>query len=71
MKFNFGQYEIIINNIWKLLLPMIVGLFSIIYSFRYNDFQFYSLFILGAINVLIFLINIKKGFKNYGRKEKW
>lgn len=70
MRFKFRQYEITINNIWRILLPFVVGLFSVIYSFNFEGFQFYSLLLLGAVNVLLVLINIKRGFEGYGRKEK-
>lgn len=68
MKIKIKKYEFIITNPMRLLVSLVVGILAIIISMDYEGFQFYSLFILGIVNILLFFRNAKRGIK-YGRKQ--
>lgn len=68
MKIKIKNYEIVITRPMRLLVSLVVGILAVIISLDYTGFQFYSLFILGIINILLFFRNMKRGFK-YGRKR--
>lgn len=51
------------------VLSVLISIALIITSFSYEGYQFYSLFILATVNILLIIFNIKRGAFN-GREKR-